>query len=124
MIHTEMLGNTMILTLHGTVERDDIAPLKDTFASAFNDTPEMSIIVDMTAWTDITDDAIGEDLGLELKLLGKLGRIDRIALVSNKEWVGAMVDFVGPWLPGTKVCRFGADDMDAAQSWCMQKTAA
>lgn len=124
MIHTEMLGNTMILTLHGTVEQDDIAPLKETFASAFNDTPEMSIIVDITEWNDITADAIGEDVGLELKLLGKIGHIDRIAFVSDKAWVGAMVDFVGPWLPGTEVCRFGAGDMDAAQSWCMEKPAA
>lgn len=101
------------------IEAQDIKALKTEIETAFQNTKELNLVIEMTGWRDITEDAMREDMSLELKLLGRLGRVDRIAFVSDKNWVAAAVDFFGPWLPDTELCRFAT--LDAARNWAMHK---
>lgn len=103
------------LGLIDTITQADILGLKQTFEAAFESHSTVSILLDLTQWGDVTADAIREDIGMELSLLGKLGQIERIAFVSEKAWVEAMVNGVGPWLPGVELKRF--DDAEAAELW-------
>lgn len=121
MIDTNLLGTTMTLTLDGVVEAQDILATKEAMETAFQGQSVLNLVVDMSDWTDITGDAIHDDMALELKMLGKLGRIDRVALISDKKWVGAVANFFGPWLPGTEVGHFTSAARDDALTWAMHK---
>ena len=117
MIEIRQTGTTLTFDLIDTVTAEDVAALKSAVEEAFEREQEIGIVADLSRWHDITGDAIEEDMGLELKLLGKLGRIGRIAFVSDKEWVQAMVNAVGPWMPGTTLRTFRGDAGAAAAGW-------
>ena len=117
MIEIRQTGTTLTFHLIDTVTAEDVAALKSAVEEAFAREQEIGIVADLTRWHDVTGDAIEEDMGLELKLLGKLGRIGRIAFVSDKEWVQAMVNAVGPWMPGTTLRTFRGDAGAAAAGW-------
>ncbi|HBZ42567.1 MAG TPA: hypothetical protein DEO85_00565 [Maritimibacter sp.] len=121
MIDTKLIGTTMTLTLDGVVEAQDVRATHEALETAFLGQSNLNLVVDMSDWTDMTEDAIHEDMALELKLLGKLGRIDRIALISDKNWIGAVANLFEPWLPGTEMCRFTTAARDEAQTWAMHK---
>lgn len=117
MIDTEFSDSVLTLTLVGTVTEDDIAALRETIEAAFSEHSEISMVLDLTRWEDVTGNAIREDMALELKLLGKLGRIERIAFLSDKQWVTAMARGVGPWLPSVSLRAFPGDQGAAAREW-------
>ncbi|WP_292023789.1 STAS/SEC14 domain-containing protein [Maritimibacter sp. UBA3975] len=117
MIEIEKTGNTLTFHLIDTVTAEDVNALKSAVQTSFEDADEIGLVADLIRWSDVTGDAIEADMGLELKLLGKLGRIGRIAFVADKAWVRAMVNAVGPWMPGTTLRVFAAGEVGEAVKW-------
>ena len=106
--------HVLAIRLSGTVEKTEIK----TMAKAFNDklavNDRLGLLIDMSKWSDITGGAIVEDIKLEFGLLGKLSRFPRMAIVSDKQFVKAILKFFGQLAPMINIKVFGPNEYDKA----------
>ena len=72
---------------------------------------------DMIEFGDITGDALARDVQYSLGKLGELNRFTRNAIITDKEWVRAVVRFVQNFLPRTEMRTFAAGEREAAKAW-------
>ena len=109
----ETPGHVVAINLSGTLTADGV----HDFTRQINDTLQkhdrIGILADVTGWSDMTADAITADIKSELKLLPKLRRIPRIAVVSDKQWYNALVNWLRPLLFTTAIEIFDSSDADA-----------
>ena len=106
--------HVLAIQLSGTVEKMEIK----TMAKAFNDklavNDRLGLLIDMSKWSDITGGAIVEDIKFEFGLLGKLSRFPRMAIISNKQFVKAILKFFGQLAPMINIKVFGPNEYDKA----------
>jgi hypothetical protein len=106
--------HVLAILFSSTVEKTEI----ETMAKACNDklaaNDRLGLLIDMSKWSDITGDAIIEDIKFEFGLLSKLSRFPRMAVVSNKQFVKAIMTFFDPLVPMTDIKVFGPNEYDKA----------
>lgn len=100
--------------LSGTVEKADIQKLQATFTEKMAGTAKIGLLMDMTKWSDITGDAIAEDMKFELSMIPQLNRFSRVAIVSDKLFVKALFKYLKPLVPAIEVRIFAAGEADKA----------
>ena len=109
--------NVLAVRIEGKVDAADIRATYDRLDAVMERAGDIGIAVDMTRFDDATADAIDTDLKRELSLLGDLPRFKRMALVTDKEWIGHAAEWAGKLVPTTEMRIFGPGDMDAAIAW-------
>ena len=103
MIHTARpTPNIKNVTLDGLVTQDDIATLRTAFDGFRSADGPLGLVVDMTRIDDMTKDAVAADARFELSMLPRLHRFDRVALVSDKRMLHALVGWLNRFVPGTE----------------------
>lgn len=107
-------NHVLALRLSGTVEKADVASMAKAFTEKFAGSDRVGIVIDMSDWSDMTGDAIVEDMKFELSQLGKIGRIPRMAIVTDKQFVLAIMNVFRPIFPMIDVKVFGARAYDQA----------
>jgi hypothetical protein len=110
-------GDLLHLELKGTITRDDIAGFSRRIEPLIAAGGRYGLVVDMAGMTDMTADAIVEDLKVELALLDDLDHFPRMAVISDKQWVAALVRFAAPWLPKIEVQSFTPEQAAAAAAF-------
>lgn len=88
-----------VVVLKGVVTENDVHAYINNIRHKLATHEKVGIVVDLTEWTDMTEDALHEDLKFELSLLGELHRFPRISVVSNKQIVAALIKMAGPMMP-------------------------
>ncbi|MHA3976648.1 SpoIIAA family protein [Halovulum sp. GXIMD14794] len=106
--------------LEGTVTRDDLLPFYETLNAALDDGGRLGLVIDFAGLSDMTADAIVEDARRELALLPRLRRIPRVAVISNKEFMAALVRWTDPLVPTTELRVFASGEDDLARAWVAQ----
>lgn len=106
--------HVLAIRLSGTVGKQDVEMMEKAFSEKLAANDRLGLLVDMSGWSDMTGDAIVEDMKFEFGLLGKLGRFPRMAIVSDKQFVEAIMKFLDPLVPMVSIARFGAEEFDAA----------
>jgi hypothetical protein len=115
MIHAAMLTpNVMDVTLDGLVTQDDIAALRGAFDGFLSADGPLGLVVDMTRFDDMTEDAVAVDVRFELSMLPRLHRFDRVALISDKRMLHALVGWLDRFVPGTEARAFPPAERAAA----------
>lgn len=79
--------------------------------------PKIGVLVDLTAFTDATLEAMGEDLRYSLGKIFELSRFPREAVITRKGWIQGLCKIVSPLLPGVEVRSFTPEEGDAAMAW-------
>ncbi|MFX0543982.1 STAS/SEC14 domain-containing protein [Roseovarius sp. S1116L3] len=109
--------NVLLVTLSGKVTADEVTAFYDRFEKVIEDIDRTGIVIDATGFDDMTGDAIARDIPLELGLLDQMGKIPKVAVVSDKEFIGALVQAVNPLVPMIDMQSFGPGDTQAAQDF-------
>lgn len=109
--------NLLLVTLSGNVSVDEVSAFYERFDSAIHGIDRTGIVIDATGFDDMTGDAIARDIPLELGLLDQMGKIPKVAVLSDKEFIGATVRAVNPLVPMIDMKAFGPAEMDAAKAF-------
>jgi len=107
-------AHILALRLSGTVEKEDIQKIESAYADKKATQDRMGFLVDMTDWSDMTADALAEDVKFELRLLNTLRSFPKMAIVSKKQFVAAIMNFLNPLFPMIEIRCFGPEDYDRA----------
>lgn len=109
--------NVLALHMSGTITKRDIQAIERAVGEKLTRHRKIGFYVDMTGLSEVTGEAVLEDLKFEMRLLGKLNRFPRVAIVSDKRWIAAVVKVVGPLIPMVKVKAFTPDAYDQAMAF-------
>lgn len=105
------------VTLSGLVEKTDVETMERALTSLLEGEDKISLVIRAEDWSDITADALAEDMRFELGMLPKLTKVARVALVTPKQGIAALVRWIDPVVPMVEMRAFGAGDVDAARDW-------
>lgn len=78
---------------------------------------KIGLFVDMTGFEDITAEGMFRDLRYGLGKIGEWRRFPREAIVTEKQWVKALVKVVDPLLPQVELRTFAPAERDQALVW-------
>ncbi len=113
-------ANVIALRLSGIVTEDDIKAVEMLFADKLKGDQKFGLFVDMSQMQDMTSKAIAEDLKFELGMIGKLKRFPKMAVVSDKQWVAALVKFFDPLIPAVDARVFASEAFDEAMTFASE----
>lgn len=114
---TTIHEHVLALTCSGTVTREDIKFAEQAFEDMLAKHERIGIMCDMTELSDVTGDALAEDLRYELSLLGQWHKVPRTAVVTGKEWVSALMRVADPLIPTVEMKTFPPDKKNEAIDW-------
>lgn len=81
---------------------------------------KIGVYVDLMGFEDMTAEAAFKDVRYGLSKLGDLKRFPREAVVTDKQWVKALVRFVDPLIPHVEVRAFPPEEREAAMAWAAE----
>jgi len=112
MISLRKLDDTTLeITLGGTLTRDDIRKCEGEMKALLAQKGRLGLVFDMSNLSDMTADALAEDLPFELSLMPQLPRFAAMAMVSDKQWVAAICNYIKPWLPNVHMAVFAPGEV-------------
>lgn len=110
--------------LSGKLVPDDIERYKALFDAKLAKHKRVGVCVDMTGFSDMSAGAIAADVKAEFGLLAHLNQIARCAMISDKEWPQALVQFGAPLLPTLGLKVFAPAQRGEAMQWAAELPAA
>ncbi len=106
--------NVLVIKLSGTVTKKDVKAYRDDVNKKLNDFKKIGLLIDISELSDMTGDAIAEDIKFELSLLNKLTCFSKVAIISNKEFVKATLKFFEFFVPFMDMKIFNTEKADEA----------
>lgn len=79
--------------------------------------PRIAIYVDATDFTDISPEALAKDFAYSFSHIGDWGRYARMALITDKGWMRALVRAASPLAPRLESRAFSAGEQAVALAW-------
>ena len=105
----------------GIVDRSDVRAAAEALEAALDgdgrDEARAVLLLDLRAVEDVTMKAFSADVAATGRLLPKLARLDRVAVVGDASWLDALARGQGSAAPRLRVRAFDADGIDAARRW-------
>ncbi len=116
MISVETLSPGLLaMTVKGKIEQSDIDSAVAAFEKAYGEADRISVVADLAEFEGISAEAFMADLRYGLSHLKDLKRFDRVAVVTGRDWIEALVWIEGKLVPGATVRCFAPDDRDDAR---------
>lgn len=112
--------HVLAASVDGKVDTDDIRALYARLDEKLKKHGSVAIMLDITGFSDATRDAIDADIRHELSLLGDLDQFRRMALVTDKEWVAYMAEWVSSIIPTLDIRMFASGKEKAALKWAAE----
>lgn len=107
----------LAVRVEGTVDTNDIRTIYGHLDDKLKAHDDIAIMLDLTGFEDATRDAIDADIKRELSLLGNMAQFKRMAVMTDKIWVGYLAEWVGSVIPTMEVRMFGPKDDAGALDW-------
>ena len=105
----------------GIVDRSDVRAAAEALEAALDgdgrDEARAVLLLDLRAVEDVTMRAFSADVAATGRLLPKLARLDRVAVVGDASWLDALARGQRSASPRLRVRAFDADGIDAARRW-------
>lgn len=111
------------LTLSGVVEKTDIDTMKRALTPALQAEGKMGLVVRIEDMDDITGDALIADARFEFGMLPQWSKLQRVAVVTDKQAFEALLNWFDPILPMIAFRTFAPDDVAAAERWAADLSA-
>jgi hypothetical protein len=118
-LHEEAGGRILLLTLSGTLTKDDYALFTPEVERAAKQYGKLRVLVRMTDFHGWTLGAVWEDVKFDLHYFTN---IERLALVGDTRWEAGMAVFCKPFTTA-KIRYFDASKADAAAAWIHEGSA-
>lgn len=122
--HPNLSDHVVALDLDGLVTEDSIRRYKEALDRALARHDRVGIYCNLVDLSDISEDALVSGAKADLELLAHMDRLERVAVVSDKEWPVAVIRFTAPLMPTVEIKSFGPDESAAAAEWVSQIPAA
>ena len=116
----QLKDNLVTLEVSGTVDRDDWQQVTDLVNEALQQHDRVSVLADLTHMDTLTGGAIYEDTKLGIKSLGSLDKFDKIAVLTDKQWLERGAQLAEKLVPGVDVRVFDTGETQQAQQWIIQ----
>ncbi|WP_112663691.1 STAS/SEC14 domain-containing protein [Microvirga flavescens] len=110
-------AHVVALRVSGTITGDDIDRATGMVESALDREARIGLYADMMDFTDMTAEAFVKDLRYGLSKLGEWGRFHRAAVMTDKEWLRAIVRLESHLIPHVEIRVFGKNEREAALAW-------
>lgn len=105
------------IEVNGTVDREDWQQVAEAVNEALRQHDHVAILADLTHLDTFTAGALYEDTKLGIQNLGVMDRFDKIALVTEKNWIERAAELGEQLVPGVEVRAFASGDTPQARQW-------
>lgn len=110
--------HVVALRVAGTLQAEDYDSMMiPLIEDKLQEHAQIGVYIDLEQFEDMTGQAIQRDLKYGIDKFGELHRFRRIAVVSNKQWVKAVMEFAAALLPRIELQVFSSSEKDAALAW-------
>jgi SpoIIAA-like len=103
--------------LSGKLTGDDVKKYKNVFDQKLANHKHIGICVDLTGLSDMSAEAMIEDVKAEFELFTHLNQLSRCAVVSDKEWPQAVINLMKPLFPTFEMKGFTPNQCAEAIGW-------
>ena len=101
----------------GTLTGDDYDLMLSTLDERLSRHERIGMFMDMTEFTDLTAEALAKDMRYAMAKLGQWSRFSRSAVITDKEWLKALVRIGSAMVPQVEVRTYSPDDREAAMAF-------
>lgn len=109
------------MRLSGTLTEEDIKQYERLLEDKLAKHEYVSACIDLTGLSDMNAGALVDGVKVDLEWLGHLTQFRRYAMVSDKQWPGALIDIMAPILfPNLEINVFTPDHRDEALKWAAE----
>ena len=109
--------HVVALEMSGTLTAEDFDRAVAEIESKLARHERIGVFVDMTAFEDMTAEAVAKDVWYGLRKIGQWKRFPREAVLTDKQWVRTLIQIVNPLLPQVEARCFAPSERDAALTW-------
>ena len=114
---TELAPRVYEVTLSDVVEKPDIEAMKRDLTPVLEAPGKMGLVLRIEDLEDITGDALIADARFEFSLLPQWSKVEKIAVVTDKQAFEALLSWFDPILPMMEFRTFAPDAVAAARTW-------
>lgn len=115
-------ANRLDIDLGGKIESDEMNALIDALVSESEGIVTGRMRYNIREFRLPTPGAMGVELSRLPALLKFLRKFERMAVVTDKSWIGMVSEFEGALIPGLTIKAFGLDEDAEAEAW-LKRTA-
>jgi len=115
-------NNIVLISLNGTVTKPDVIAYKNEICNKLKEQKEIGLLIDISRWSDMTGDAMAEDLKFEISLLDKLNCFPKISIVSDKQFIKSIIKIFQFFTPSIEIKLFSSTHMNQALSFLSDLT--
>lgn len=109
--------NVLALRLCGRVTAEDYEQVIAAIEPMLQSQQRIGVFADLTGFTDIMPDAAAKDFGYALGKISQWTRFKREAVVTDKEWVRALMRLAAPFAPFMELRVFSPGQEAEALAW-------
>ncbi len=114
--------NVLAFRLSGAVSAADVAHYREAAERSLAGGGDIGFCCDLTGFSDVEAAAMVPGLMADFAVWRHIGRIKRLAMVSDKQWPGGMLGLLGAWLPTLEMRAFAAHEGALAVRWAAERT--
>lgn len=109
--------HVVAVSVDGKVSGESIKKYQSILKEKLQQHAQIGVYVDLSHLTDMSSNALLEGTKADIELLSHLKQLSRCALVSDKEWVQAVVSFAQQIVPVLDMRVFPSDQREEALKW-------
>lgn len=109
--------HVVAVRMAGVLQLDDYRRVIAEVEAKLSRHTKIAVMVDLTDFSDITLEALGEDFRYSFGKIFEWGRFPREAIVTDKGWIQGLAKLASPLLPGIEVRAFPSGEQAAAMAW-------
>lgn len=113
----QLKDHLVTIEVSGTVDRDDWQHVTDLVHEALPQHDRVSVLADLTHMDGFTGGAVYEDTKLGIKNLGWLDHFDKIAVLTDTQWLQRGAQLAQKLIPGVDVRVFDIAETQQAHQW-------
>lgn len=116
---TKLSDNRVDLELDGVL---DAATMRDALDQLVTQTEGMEagrMLYTIRDFAMPTIGALGVEFGYLPKLFSLIGKVKKVAVLTDIAWVRGAAEVEGALIPGTEINAYGLDARDEAEAWLM-----
>lgn len=101
----------------GKLTANEVNAYRSTLEAKMKEQSHIGMVVDLTELSDISAEGLSAGIQADMALLSNIDQFYRIALVSDKEWPGVLIDLIQSLLSKPEFKVFASSQRNVALEW-------
>lgn len=119
-LNPDVPPHVVAFEIDGTVTAPDLDDLYAAVEKAMDGKGPVHLFGEIHGVGGLTLEALGNNFKRGIALLPRIGRVDRYAVVTDKNWIATMAQFEGAIIPGLDVKTWPVAERAAALEWASE----